>query len=139
MSANDTQISGNHYKGKPLQVWDFVAANNLGYFEGNIVKYVSRWKDKGGVDDLRKAKHYIEKLIELETQVKDEYKGERLILPKDDGSLWLEWDGDPCPLELETKVEVILMNEQVSSGTAGEFFWTDAVPSRRVRRYRVIK
>ena len=42
MSANDTQISGNHYKGKPLQVWDFVAANNLGYFEGNIVKYVSR-------------------------------------------------------------------------------------------------
>ena len=42
--------------------------NNLGYLEGNIVKYVSRWKDKGGVDDLRKAQHYLTKLIE--TQVK---------------------------------------------------------------------
>ena len=139
MSANDTQISGNHYKGKPLQVWDFVAANNLGYFEGNIVKYVSRWKDKGGVDDLRKAKHYIEKLIELETQVKPEHKGERLILPKDDGPLWIVWDGDPCPLDPATRVEVMLISGQVLNGTADEFFWTDAVPSRRVRRYRVIK
>ena len=139
MSANDTQISGNHYKGKPLQVWDFVAANNLGYFEGNIVKYVSRWKDKGGVDDLRKAKHYIEKLIELETQVKTEHKGVRLILPTDDGPLWITWDGDPCPVDAETKVEVMLISGQVLNGTADEFFWTDAVPSRRVRRYRVIK
>jgi hypothetical protein len=41
-------------------------ANNLGYLEGNIVKYVSRWKDKGGVDDLRKARHYLDKLIEVQ-------------------------------------------------------------------------
>jgi hypothetical protein len=40
--------------------------NNLGYLEGNIVKYVSRWKDKGGVDDLRKARHYLDKLIEIQ-------------------------------------------------------------------------
>ena len=74
MNANDTQIGGKHYKADGIEPWDYVAANNLGFFEGNIVKYVSRWKDKGGVDDLRKAKHYIEKLIELETQVKDESK-----------------------------------------------------------------
>ena len=65
MSANDT--GPGHYKDKPLQVWDYVIANNLGYLEGNVVKYVSRWRQKGGVEDLRKAKHYIEKLIEVES------------------------------------------------------------------------
>lgn len=65
MSANNT--GPGHYKDKPLQVWDCVIANNLGYLEGNVVKYVSRWRQKGGVEDLRKAKHYIEKLIEVES------------------------------------------------------------------------
>jgi len=65
-TANATQIGGTHYKAKPMQPWDYIAANGLGYFEGNIVKYVSRWRDKGGVDDLRKARHYLDKLIELE-------------------------------------------------------------------------
>lgn len=67
--ANKTQVAGSHYKGKTIQPWDYIAANELGYFEGNIVKYVSRWKQKGGVDDLRKAQHYLQKLIELETQI----------------------------------------------------------------------
>jgi len=65
MSANEIQIAGNHYKAKAIQPWDYIASNDLGYFEGNIVKYVSRWKDKGGVEDLRKARHYLDKLIEL--------------------------------------------------------------------------
>ena len=65
MSANNT--GPGHYKDKPMQPWDFIVANNLGYLEGNVVKYVSRWRQKGGVEDLRKAKHYIEKLIEVET------------------------------------------------------------------------
>lgn len=65
-SANGKQVSGNHYKEKEIQPWDYIYANNLGYFEGNCVKYVSRWRDKGGVADLRKAIHYLEKLIELE-------------------------------------------------------------------------
>lgn len=65
MTANDKQIGGSHYKGGSIQPWDYIAANNIGYFEGNIIKYVSRWKQKGGVDDLRKAQHYLEKLIEL--------------------------------------------------------------------------
>lgn len=64
MSANDIQINGEHYKDKAIQPWDYITGNNLGYLEGNVVKYVSRWKDKNGVNDLRKAKHYIEKLIE---------------------------------------------------------------------------
>ena len=64
-NANRTQVGGTHYKSKAIQPWDYIAANELGYFEGNIVKYVSRWKDKGGLDDLRKARHYLDKLIEL--------------------------------------------------------------------------
>lgn len=64
-TANEIQIGGDHYKEKTIQPWDFIAANELGYFEGNIVKYVSRWKDKGGVNDLKKARHYLDKLIEL--------------------------------------------------------------------------
>ena len=69
-NANNTQVAGNHYKKQPIQPWDYIAANKLGYFEGNIVKYVSRWRDKGGVEDLRKARHYLDKLIEIEIAVK---------------------------------------------------------------------
>ena len=67
MSANESQVAGNHYLAKAIQPWDYIAVNKLGYFEGNIVKYVSRWRDKGGIEDLRKARHYLDKLIELET------------------------------------------------------------------------
>ena len=66
LKANDVQVAGNHYKSKAVQPWDYIVANNLGYLEGNIVKYVSRWKDKGGVDDLKKARHYLDKLIEVQ-------------------------------------------------------------------------
>ena len=67
MAANDKQVSGTHYKDKDkdIQPWDYIAANKLGYFEGNVVKYVSRWKSKGGLEDLKKARHYLDKLIEL--------------------------------------------------------------------------
>lgn len=65
--ANDMQCGGTHYTNKPIQPWDYIVANNIGYLEGNVIKYVSRWKEKGGVEDLRKAKHYLAKLIELNT------------------------------------------------------------------------
>ena len=66
MSANEKQMGGSHYL-KAIQPWDYIAANGLDFFEGNIVKYVTRWRQKGGVEDLRKARHYLDKLIELET------------------------------------------------------------------------
>jgi len=65
MSANDKQIGGIHYL-RAIQPWDFIAANGIGFFEGNVIKYVTRWRDKAGVDDLKKARHYLDKLIELE-------------------------------------------------------------------------
>ena len=64
--ANSRQVAGDHYKRHAVQPWDYIASNGLGYFEGNVVKYVSRWRDKGGVADLEKARHYLDKLIELE-------------------------------------------------------------------------
>jgi len=64
MSANDRQVAGNHYR-SGLQHWDFVALNGLDYFQGQVTKYVTRWKLKNGVDDLRKAQHFLEKYIEL--------------------------------------------------------------------------
>ena len=65
LQANATQVGGQHYKSKAIQPWDYIASNNMGYLEGNVVKYVSRWKDKGGVEDLKKAMHYLTKLIEV--------------------------------------------------------------------------
>lgn len=50
-----------------IQPWDFIISNNLGFLEGNVIKYVTRWKLKDGMNDLLKARHYLDKLIEVET------------------------------------------------------------------------
>ena len=68
VSALDTQIGGIHYKDKAIQPVEFIHANHLGFCEGNVVKYVSRWRQKNGIADLQKAKHYIDLLIERETR-----------------------------------------------------------------------
>ena len=65
-NALDVQVAGDHYKKLAIQPVQYIHANGIGYFEGNVIKYVSRWRDKGGIADLEKAKHYIELLIELE-------------------------------------------------------------------------
>jgi hypothetical protein len=61
---SDTQIGGDHYKKCKIQPWDYVIANDLDYFQGSIIKYVTRWKDKGWTQDLHKAKHFLDKYIE---------------------------------------------------------------------------
>ena len=66
MSALNTQINGTHYRELAIQPVEYIHANGIGYMEGNVIKYVTRWKAKGGLADLEKAKHYIELLIELE-------------------------------------------------------------------------
>lgn len=63
---NSKQVGGNHYAKKYIQPWDYIVSNNMGYLAGNIIKYVSRYKDKNGIEDLKKAMHYLEKLIEVE-------------------------------------------------------------------------
>jgi hypothetical protein len=65
-SALNKQVGGSHYRDKGIQPIIYIHANDLGFCEGNVVKYVTRWRDKNGVADLRKAIHYLELLIELE-------------------------------------------------------------------------
>lgn len=67
-SATTIQVGGTHYKSMEIQPIEYIMKNNLGYCEANVVKYVSRWKSKNGIEDLRKAKHYIDLLIESETK-----------------------------------------------------------------------
>tara|TARA_R110000868_G_scaffold332979_1_gene593893 strand:- start:603 stop:812 length:210 start_codon:yes stop_codon:yes gene_type:complete len=68
VSALDEQVGGEHYKNLAIQPVEYIHNNNLGYVEGCVIKYVTRWRSKGGLDDLLKARHYLDVLIELETQ-----------------------------------------------------------------------
>ncbi len=68
MSALDKQVSGDHYKGLVIQPIEYIYANGIPFAEGNVIKYVTRWRDKGGIPDLEKAKHFLELLIELESK-----------------------------------------------------------------------
>lgn len=65
-SSFSTQVGGNHYKDMKIQPTEFIMANGLGFAEGNVIKYVSRYKNKNGVQDLKKARHYLDMLIEQE-------------------------------------------------------------------------
>ena len=64
MKSYKKQVGGNHYKNYKIQPVEFIIKNNIGFVEGNIIKYILRFKEKGGVQDLLKAKHYIELLID---------------------------------------------------------------------------
>lgn len=73
MSANERQIGGTHYKKGGEEHWDRQwRLYGRGYFIGCITKYVERYHEKNGVQDLEKARHFIEKLIELENKTKGE-------------------------------------------------------------------
>ncbi len=66
MSALDTQVGGDHYKQMAIQPVEYVLRNGIGYAEGCVIKYVSRWRSKNGLEDLRKARHFLDLLIEHE-------------------------------------------------------------------------
>ena len=62
------QVGGGHYKNLKIQPIEYIHANNIPFAEGCAIKYLSRWRDKGGIQDLKKARHFIDLLIELETR-----------------------------------------------------------------------
>ena len=66
-----------HYN-QGIEMWEYAYSHKLDFFEGNIVKYVTRWKDKNGIQDLLKAKQYLDKLIENETK-KNQPKSRRIL------------------------------------------------------------
>lgn len=97
MVANEEQVGGAHYKGKPIEHWDFVLMHNIPYLEAQVIKYMMRWRKKNGVEDLRKARHFIDKLIETELEQRTEVPG------------------DPMPVK---QAKVVLENKSLH--TAGE-------------------
>ena len=66
------QIGGSHYSNMPIEPIAYILANNIGFSEGNIIKYVSRWKVKNGIEDLKKARHYLDILILTEYAARNE-------------------------------------------------------------------
>jgi|TARA_R110000803_G_scaffold194674_2_gene257806 hypothetical protein len=68
-SALNNQIGGAHYQMGGIQPIEYIHANDLSFIEGSVVKYISRWRNKGGIQDLEKIKHYVDLLIELEDNV----------------------------------------------------------------------
>ena len=69
MSANEIQVGGDHYTSKKVQPWEAMEAwmspeQFEGFLRGNVLKYIARYKDKDGLKDVHKARHYLEKLIE---------------------------------------------------------------------------
>ena len=68
IKASSTQIGGSHYSDMAIQPIEFIHKNNLSFIQGNVIKYVCRYKSKGGIQDLNKAKHYIDLLIEFEEE-----------------------------------------------------------------------
>lgn len=66
MNAMDKQEGGNHYKDMTIQSVEFIHRNGIGFIEGCAIKYLCRWRKKNGIEDLKKARHYIDMLIEME-------------------------------------------------------------------------
>lgn len=67
-SPLNVQVQGSHYKDLKIQPIEYIHANGIPFAEGNVIKYVTRWRAKGGIKDLEKAKHFLELLIELEAK-----------------------------------------------------------------------
>jgi hypothetical protein len=66
MIALQGQIGGDHYKDLAIQPIEYILANNIPFTEGNVIKYVTRWRSKNGITDLKKARHMLDLLIEHE-------------------------------------------------------------------------
>ena len=79
MEIPRTQVGGNHYANKKIQPIEYIMANKLDFCEGNIVKYITRWRDKGGIESLRKIKQYVDFIIqeELDGQEEEVYRSAR--------------------------------------------------------------
>ena len=71
-------ISPDYYKRGNIEVTDFIIDQSMSFLEGNIVKYLARYKEKSGIEDLRKARWYLEKLIEEQVKHSENNKIRRL-------------------------------------------------------------
>lgn len=129
VSALNTQCGGDHYKDRAIQPIEYIHANGLPFIEGSIVKYITRWRDKGGVQDLEKIKHYVDLLIELEGEKKP------LKFP------WRQWVGESheSPVAVDQMIEARLKNGIVLEIYAGNFRWKQLGNDEDIEAWRVAK
>jgi len=66
VSAKETQVGGGHYKDMAIQPVEFIQKNGIPYLEGNVIKYIVRHKKKNGAEDIKKAIHYCQLLLQME-------------------------------------------------------------------------
>jgi Protein of unknwon function (DUF3310) len=106
MSALDEQVGGDHYRKMKVQPIEFILANNIPYTEGCIIKYICRWRDKGGIKDLQKIKHYCDLLIES--------------LPKEEDTTYIVIGCEKIPLPVGYRV----LNKDRELIGPGVLIWT---------------
>jgi hypothetical protein len=111
--ATNHQEGGRHYKDLAIQPVEYIHANGIGYFEGNVIKYVSRWRQKGGIEDLRKARHYIELLIELEMGQEPAPATAPII--RAERAPWPFPAERPCPVD-DFPIQYAFVDEESSNG-----------------------
>ena len=70
MKASEQQIGGSHYNSLAIQPDEYIYRNQIGFHEGCIIKYATRWRNKGGQQDLEKIKHFVDLLIQREDEAK---------------------------------------------------------------------
>ena len=127
MSAFETQVSGTHYSKLAIQPMQYSMANKLDACQHTIIKYVTRFRDKGGQADLKKARHVIDMLIELEYGNSAESE-----------SGWIEWKGGKCPVDPFQKVEAMLRCGELHFAMAYRFEWDCRDADTDILAYRVV-
>ena len=133
MKALDIQVGGNHYKDLKIQPVEYIHANGIGYFEGNVIKYVTRWRAKNGIKDLEKAKHYIDLLIQMESKENEHESNQENEYD------WIQWNDGDCPVDLNSLVEFECRNGQTGVCHANFISWLRLGNGHDVIKYRVIK
>lgn len=143
MSALDTQIGGGHYKGMKIQPMEYSMANGLDACQHTAIKYISRFRDKGGIQDLEKAKHCIDMLIEFENKKLDEqamaeevlFKPEQDPYGPRDAEGWYAWTGDET-MRPAGRVTLKFRNSVEDTGSANIFDWRHDGGSSDIVKWR---
>lgn len=135
MTALNKQVSGTHYKDLAIQPIEYIHANGLDFFQGNVVKYVTRHKAKNGKADIEKAIHYLEMILQL--QYGEETK--LMDLPViDDG--WVTWDGGKNPFNQNTAIEVRFRDkDEFLEPNSNELRWDHIDSPGDIIAYKVVK
>lgn len=135
-TALNRQEGGNHYEDLAIQPVEYIHRNGIGYCEGSVIKYVTRWRNKNGVEDLRKARHFLDLLIEMETREQPDFDMVHQAPPppspvQQKWGPWMNHDGRGMPaIEGERRAEVRMRLGKIAHGPIDSFYWSYMPDSR---------